>query len=181
MTQFAIVYQSNAGHTKQYAELLSKRTDAVALPLSQAIRVLPIGSRVVFMGWIRAGQVCGYRKAVANFDVIAVVGVGMAPAGTQIDQVRQATRISSVTPLFTLCGGLEPELLSGPYRLMISMAAKGITDDLAKKESLTEEEQQTKAMFEDLGSKVDPQSVEEIVCWMEDNEERYRLFRLGVA
>ena len=46
-----IVYESNSGFTKQYAEMLSAAAGIPALPLVEAVSKIPRGSEVFFLGW----------------------------------------------------------------------------------------------------------------------------------
>ena len=47
-----IVYESNSGFTKQYAEMLSAAAGIPALPLVEAVSKIPRGSEVFFLGWV---------------------------------------------------------------------------------------------------------------------------------
>lgn len=123
---FTLVYESNAGHTYQYADMLSDRLGVPALSLDQAKRKLPRGSKVVFMGWIFAGSVKGGKKALQLFDVLALIGCGMGSTGSQLDQIRQQTGVPDRIPVYSVQGGMEPCKLSGPYKLALSMAAKAL-------------------------------------------------------
>jgi hypothetical protein len=73
----AIVYTSKTGSTKRYAEMLSAETGLPAYALDAAGKKLPKGSAIIYMGWIMANNVKGYKKAAALYTVRAVCAVGM--------------------------------------------------------------------------------------------------------
>lgn len=103
----AIVYTSKNGHTKEYAEILSKKINAPILSLEEALIKLNKDSRVIYMGWIRANKVMGYKKAWKKFRVCLVIGCGMFDTGTMIGDVRNKTNINSSVHLFTIQGGIK--------------------------------------------------------------------------
>lgn len=122
----AIVYTSNTGHTRQYAQMLGDRIHLPAYDLETALTQLARGSRIVYLGWIHASHVKGYEKAAKRFQICAVCGVGLCDTGTLTDEVRKATRIPDAIPIFTLQGGLDRSRLTGMNKLLISMLAKGL-------------------------------------------------------
>ena len=67
----AILYTSNTGSTQRYAALLSQATGLPAFPLVQADQSLSPGAEVLYLGWVRAGQVQGYPAAAKQYRVRA--------------------------------------------------------------------------------------------------------------
>ena len=112
----AIVYTSNAGSTRRYAEELSRRTKLPAYALREARRAVKAGVEVLYLGWICGGKVQGYAKAAGRYRIAAVCAVGLARTGTQEAVVRQKTQIPARTPVFTLQGDFDVQNLHGPYR-----------------------------------------------------------------
>lgn len=117
----AILYTSNAGSTERYSRLLSQETGLPVYSLSEAQRTVPVGSTVLYLGWIMAGNIKGYARAAKAYDVRAVCAVGLSPTGTQDASLRQRTGIPASTPLFTLQGAFHFEQLHGIYRLMAKL------------------------------------------------------------
>lgn len=71
-----IVYKSNTGYTEQYAKLLG---DALDMP-SYSLEKVPKchkGGEVIYLGWLFAGNIVGYKKAAKLYKVRCVCGVGM--------------------------------------------------------------------------------------------------------
>lgn len=123
----AIVYTSKNGHTKEYAEILSKKIDAPILCLEEACKKLNKNSRIIYMGWIRANKVVGYKKAWKKFCVCLVIGCGLSDTGTMIGEVRNRTNINSSVHLFTVQGGIELSSLKGFDKSLIKMLISGLS------------------------------------------------------
>ena len=134
----AIVYSSNTGHTKQYAQLLSEKIDLPCLPLQQARQELPPKTPVIYMGWLIAGFIKDYKKAKRRFDVQMVCAVGLGASGAQNESVRKTNKIPERTVVFTLQGGMDYNKLTGLYKSMIDTLIKV----LSKKKQPTAEEQE---------------------------------------
>ena len=137
MKPTAIVYTSKAGHTRQYAQLLGEQLGLPVYALDEACAQLPNGSPVLYLGWLHASHVQGYRAAAKRFALCAVCGVGLCDTGTLIAEVRKATAIPESVPLFTLQGGIDRAGLKGMDRLMIAMLTKTLT---AQKQRTAQEE-----------------------------------------
>lgn len=137
----AIVYTSNTGYTKQYAEMLSKATGLPAYNLANSIPPAARGADVIFMGWLMAGGVQGYKKANKLFHVCALCAVGMSPA--EPDQTAGIKKRYGVTdaPVFYLQGGFDINKLTGIYKFMMKVMCKKILGDLAKTTERTPEQE----------------------------------------
>ena len=122
----AIVYTSQFGHTKRYAEMLGEITGKLVLTLNSALSSLPRGSRIVYLGWLHASNIKGYKQAAKHFSVSVVCGVGLCDTGTLQEEVRKATSVPNDVPLFTLQGGMDRSKLKGIDKLLISMLTKGL-------------------------------------------------------
>ena len=123
----AIVYTSNTGFTARYAAMLGEKTGLPVFPLKDALQKLHRGSRVIYLGWLCAGNVKGMKKARRRFSIAAVCAVGMAMEDPDyLDKLARQAEVKTV-PLFYLRGGYRPEKLTGVYRLMMSAMAKAVT------------------------------------------------------
>ena len=71
----SIVYTSNTGYTAEYARLLGEKTGLPVYSLAEAEQKLAAGNRVIYLGWLMAGKVQGYKKAAKRYKVQAVCGV----------------------------------------------------------------------------------------------------------
>lgn len=100
MNANSIVYTSNTGYTAEYARLLGEKTGLPVYSLTEAEQKLAAGNCVIYLGWLMAGKVQGYKKAAKRYKVQAVCGVGMGGNGSQLEEVRKANAIPEKTPLF---------------------------------------------------------------------------------
>lgn len=124
----SIVYTSNTGYTRQYAEMLSRRTGLPVHTLEDA----PQGGRVVYLGWMLAGTMVGLAKARKRFTLVACCPVGMGGA----EEGEELQKKHPGLPLFYLRGGYHHSALTGIYKMMmntfIKMMAKQPDDPAAQ-------------------------------------------------
>lgn len=132
----AIVYVSNTGYTKRYAMMLSKKLGIKAYELKEAKKELKKKESIIYLGWLFAGSVKGFKKAKRRFDVKALCGVGLGATGAQNEAVRSKHKLEKSYPVFTIQGGMDRENLTGLNKFMINMLDKMLT----KKDDRTEEE-----------------------------------------
>lgn len=161
----AIVYTSNTGNTAAYAELLGERTGVPVYPLSSARKKLSAGAQIIYMGWLMAGGVKGYKAAAKRYRVCAVCGVGMGGTGTQLDEVRKANGIPQSTALFTLQGGINLQKLHGVYRFMMNIACKAAGKGLSEKQERTPEEEDMLRMMQQNESRVSADNLAAVIAW----------------
>lgn len=167
----AIVYTTNTGSTKRYAELLGNETGLPVYALREAEKTLLPGAKILYLGWVMAGAVQGYGAA-GRFDVQAVCAVGMGRTGTQVDSVRQKTTIPETIPLFTLQGNFDVKKLRGLYRLMMAVMVKTAGKALSKKENRTEDEDDMLDMMLHGGERVKFQNLNAVLDWYKTREAR---------
>lgn len=98
----AIIYTSNTGSTAEYAQLLGKELNLPVHSLQKAKNKVPAGSEIIYLGWIMARGIKGYKEAEKLYKVRAVCGIGMGQTGTQLKEVRDKNAIPQRIPLFTL-------------------------------------------------------------------------------
>lgn len=141
----AILYASNTGFTKQYAEMMAKATGLPAYNIKNSIPPAVKGKEVIYMGWLMAGGVQGYKKAKKAYDVRALCAVGMASVDQ--DQTAGIKKSYGITdmPVFYMQGGFDMKKLRGIYKLMMQVMVKKIMSDLPAPEMRTEEQ---KKMYE---------------------------------
>lgn len=159
-----IVYTSNTGYTEKYAKLLGEQLELPAFSAEQADS-LPEGTEVLYLGWLMAGVVKGYKKAAQRFSVAAVCGVGMGPTGSQDSDVRKNNAIPQEVPVFTLQGGFDRTKLHGIYRFMMGVMIKVMGSSLRKKENRTPEEDAMLEMVTNGGDFVDVRQLDGVIAW----------------
>lgn len=127
-----IVYTSNTGHTAEYAKILSEKTGLPIYDLSVAGKSLQRGDEIIYLGWLFANTVKGYKKASKKFKIACVCAVGLCDTGTATEDVRRANRINTATPLFTMQGGIDKTKLRGVNKFMINMLTKALSSQKEK-------------------------------------------------
>ena len=161
----AIVYTSNTGHTEQYAALLGNKTGLPVYPLDEAMRKLPPEESVIYLGWLMAGKVQGYKKAAGRWQVEAVCGVGMGATGSQMQDLRKANALPDSMPVFTLQGGFDITRLRGVYELMMTVMLKTAGKGLEAKEDRTPDEDDMLDLLLHGGSRVSEDNLAAVLDW----------------
>ena len=167
MKPSAIVYTSNTGFTAQYASLLGGETGLPVYSLEDALKSLPQSSPIVYLGWLTAGKVQGYDKAVTKFNLQALCAVGMAKSGSQMEDVRKSNNLPEGLPLFTLQGGFDLKKLRGIYRLMMLVMSKTVAKKLAAKPDRTPDEEDMLDLFQNGGNRVSLENLRPVLAWYE--------------
>ena len=167
MKPSAIVYTSNTGFTAQYASLLGGETGLPVYSLEDALKSLPQSSPIVYLGWLTAGKVQGYDKAVTKFNLQALCAVGMAKSGSQMEDVRKSNNLPQGLPLFTLQGGFDLKKLRGVYKLMMLVMSKTVAKKLAAKRDRTPDEEDMLDLFQNGGNRVSLENLRPVLAWYE--------------
>lgn len=157
----AIVYTSNTGHTKKYAEILAEKTGLAVYNLEKDTKLLPKGSDVIFLGWLFVSSIKGYKKAKRLYNVKAVCGVGLCDTGCMLEEVRKAIKLPKYIPLFTVQGGINKPKLKGINKFMIDMLIKMM-------ESKDEKSDDDKRMLELLNNDCDyvcEENLKDLISW----------------
>ena len=94
--------------------------------LQQAKNKVPVGSEIIYLGWIMAGGIKGYKKAAKLYKVCAVCGVGMGQTGTQLKELRDKNTIPQRFSKNTLLGNFDVKKLRGAYRFMMNVLVKTV-------------------------------------------------------
>lgn len=131
----AIVYTSNTGHTAGYAKMLGNKTGLPVYSLEEATKKLEKGTPIIYLGWLFANSIKGYKKAAKKFDISAALGVGLCDTGTALSEVRKVNSLSDEIPLFTMQGGMDKTKLRGINKLMINMLTKGLSSQNERSEN----------------------------------------------
>lgn len=165
MKPTAILYTSNTGYTRQYAQMLGGKLGLPVYPLQEAFSELPRGSSVIYLGWLMAGKVQGYAQAAKRYRIGAVCGVGMGATGSQIQDLRRANALPDSLPVFTMQGGFDMNRLRGIYKFMMTVMAKTAGKGLADKTDRTPEEDAMLELLLHGGSRVSEDNLKSVLEW----------------
>ena len=130
-----IVYTSNTGHTAEYSKMLGAKIGLPVYSLNEATKKLQKGTEIIYLGWLFANNIKGYKKATKKYKISAICAVGLCDTGTAVAEVRKANSISEETPLFTMQGGMDKTKLRGINKFMINMLTKGLSSRKERTES----------------------------------------------
>lgn len=161
-----IVYQSNTGFTKEYAEMLAKAEKLKVYSLEQA--ELPHDTEVFYMGPLMAGHITGVDKAVKQFSVVGVCGVGMSPPGKDILSTLSKANFVPNAPIFYLQGGWAPKQVGWAKRQAVNMVTRSFRKALEEKKDRTRTEQANLDMLRKGGSMVAFENLSTIRTWMNE-------------
>ena len=137
----AIIYTSNTGFTRKYAEMLQSETGIKAYNFEEAKQKVHKNEEIIYMGWIMAGTIKNYKKIKIMYNnIIAICAVGMGrPKENQYDYLKEKNNINGVN-LFYLQGGFDKKKLKGIYKFMINSIEKILRPKLEAKTNKTDEE-----------------------------------------
>ena len=157
----SIVYVSNAGSSKRYAEMLSEKTGYPCYAFSDSDKA--VGTDVIFIGWVMAGAVQGLSEARVKFGTLkAVVAVGMMKSDSQDAAIKEKNAISE--PYFSLAGAFDMKKLSGMYKMMMGMMVKMIKGKL--KESNEPKAKEMVEKFEEGFDMVSEENLGDILAFI---------------
>ena len=161
----AIIYTTNTGSTEHYAKLLAQETGLPAYSLTEAKKVIPSGTEIIYLGWIAAGSVKGFANAAKLYRTRAVCAVGMGQTGTQTESVRKKAVVPAEIPLFTLQGNFNVKKLHGVYRLMMEIMVRAAGKSLAAKKDRTPAEDDMLDMMLHGGERVKAENLSAVLDW----------------
>lgn len=134
----AIVYISNTGFTKKYAELLSQKTGIPIYEFKEAKKKLNKNDDICYMGWIMAGKIKKYSKAKKRYNITVSCGVGMAPSKDK--QIRELKNMNHINEkFFYLQGGYDKTKLKGIYKMMMNVMEEVIKSQMTGLEARQDE------------------------------------------
>lgn len=117
-----IIYCSNSGSAKKYAELLSEKTGMPCVDIKKRSTV-SADEEIIFIGWIMAGTIQGLKEIREDFTSIkAICGVGMMKSEKAAEETKEKNGITE--PYFFLTGDFDINKLTGMYKMMMGMMMK---------------------------------------------------------
>lgn len=132
-----IVYESNTGTSKKYAEALSEKRGIPCYHISDCLDIAP-ESEVIFIGWIMGNEIQGLKKAREFFpNISTILAVGMMKNDKHNDAIAEKNSIGDDVVFRTLPGAFDMNKLKGMYKMMMGMMMKMIKSKL--KESADKE------------------------------------------
>ena len=163
-----IVYTSNTGNTRQYANYLKEDLGLPAYHLER----LPENAYdedAIYLGWIMAGSVAGYKKAAAFVNIKCVVGVGMSPeVDGMADKLREKMSVPDDVPVFYLQGGYDRKKLKGYHKALMVAVEKVILRNFKDMSEEEKAENPTYRMIKEGYSVVSKDRLAGVLAWAKD-------------
>ena len=125
---------------------------------------------VIFLGWLMAGKVQGYKKAAKRYNIAAVCGVGMGATGSQLQDVQKANILPPSMPVFTLQGGFDMKRLRGIYKLMMTIMSKTAGKMLSEKKDRTPDEDDMLDLLLNGGNRVSEENLAAVLDWYQKEQ-----------
>ena len=172
----AIIYTSNTGFTKKYAQMLALETGLQAFELGKAPGKIKRDDPIIYMDWLKAGRLMGMGQAAKQHRIAAVCAVGMGAqrqGGAQAQGVQRMYHLDTV-PVFYLQGGYDGAKLKGMNRFMMGCMTKMMAPKLEKKKDRSAEEEEMLALLRHGGDKVNKKNLVSVLSWYgrQNTEER---------
>ena len=155
-----IIYGSEYGTTRRYAEQLSQLTGIPAMDYTSA-KNLDGCELVIYLGGLYAGGVKGLKKTAKKFPagarlILVTVGLADVQDPKNIENIRRSLRtqlpaeVLQSAALFHLRGGIDYGRLSFAHKTMMTLLYNH-----ARKLPPEQQNAETKAMIDTFGQKVD--------------------------
>ena len=157
-----IIYGSNYGTTKQYAEELSKRTNIKVISFKKVNQQINDYDNIIYLGGLYAGGVLGMSKTLKKLNNISnkkiiIATVGLSDPTDEVNKNNIRNNMKSHIPkevfekakIFHLRGGIDYSKLNFGHKTMLRLLYNSI-------KNLSEEKQtaEDKAMIETYNKKV---------------------------
>lgn len=159
----AIIYQSETGHSKEYADILGKRTGIPVYERKEAVAAIAKDTEAIYIGWLMAGKIVGYQNAMKHFSISALCAVGMSGNDSQLAEIKKTNKLPEDLPVYYLQGGFEIEKLHGLYRFMMNTMKKTVGKMLTKKNDRTPEEDDMLELLINGGNRVSEENLSGII------------------
>lgn len=169
-----IVYGSNYGTTKQYANELSRRTNMKVISFKKVNQQINDYDNIIYLGALYAGGVLGMSKTLKKLNNISnkkiiIVTVGLSDPTDEVNKNNIRNNIKNQMPkkifekakIFHLRGGIDYSKLNFAHKTMMKLLYNAVKN--LPKEKLTAED---RAMIETYNKKVnfiDFSSLDEII------------------
>lgn len=132
-----VVYQSETGFTKKYAEWIAEELGCEAVPFKKTNATKLQGyDKVIYGGWLMGGMIVGAEK-VREFGLkeLIVFATGASPAMEELVQAIRVQNHLGDVPFFYFESGINYEKMGFMKRSMLKMVRKNIMKKPNKTES----------------------------------------------
>lgn len=162
----AIVYISNAGHTKRYAEILAEKLGLKVYSFKESKSKLKKKSNIIFLTWIKKGKMIDLKKARNRYNLKAVCAVGMSqPTKSAVSAIQNKNNINALKEkFFYMQGGFDMKLLTGINKVIMTALEKSLSK-VSEARALPLEQKEMLRMLQNPVDNVKVNNIKEIYSW----------------
>lgn len=162
----AIIYESNAGHTKKYAEMLAEKTGLKAYTLKEAAKNVSKKSDVIYMSWVKNGKIQNLSKARSRYNLKGICAVGMNGYSKQaVATLQDKNKIHALKEkLFYMQGGFEMDKLKGINKFLMNTLSKSL-EKVSEARKLPPDQAEMLRMLKNPVDSVRVNNIREIYSW----------------
>ena len=88
-----IVYTSNTGHTAEYSKILGAKIGLPVYALKEAKKKLQKGTEIIYLGWLFANNIKGYKKATKRYKISAICAVAFGNRENTIEAMERIDKL----------------------------------------------------------------------------------------
>ena len=158
----AIVYKSETGFTKEYAEILSKKINVPCYTLEEAKKNLNKSDEIVYLGWICAGSIKGVNRVRNKYQVKCYGAVGAFPKDDKYIESLVKLNELEKGKLFYLRGGINFKKLKGYKKLIVKIVGNVLEKNNKDKEGSEE----LIRLFNEGASFVESKNLDEMIDYI---------------
>jgi len=152
----AIIYESQGGTSKKYAQWLSERLNLVCAPREELKD--DIDERIIYIGWRSGPMIVGLKDFSNRKNVIAVICVGLE----QYDEKAMETlkKKNVIDRIFYVRGGMDRSKLSFGQKLLLgAVSVKMLLFNRSP------EDREVRRVMDKGGDFSSPEQLDEVAEW----------------
>ena len=158
----AIIYNSETGFTKEYAEMLSEKINVPYYTLKEAKKEINKQDEIVYLGWICAGVIKGLNKVRNKYKVKCYGAVGAFPKDANYIETLTKSNGLEKDKLFYLRGGINFGKLKGYKKFIVKIVGSVLEKNNKGKEGSEE----LIRIFNEGASFVDVKNLDEMIDYI---------------
>ena len=151
-----IVYETQGGSSKKYAEWLAERLDTVCESASEIKG--DIDDRIIYVGWRSGPMIVGLKDFSNRKNVIAAVCVGLEQYDEKV--MKTIRKKNGIDRVFYVRGGMDRSKLSFGQKLLLSFVSAKM-----KVMNRSPEDREIRKVMDHGGDFSSPEQLDEVVQW----------------
>ena len=159
----AIVYNSETGYTKKYAEMLSECISLPMFNIEDAKKLLRKGSEIIFMSWVKNGKLQNYNQVSKYFKIKMVAIDGLDNLTDNQKIFFKGQNNIDCNKLYFLKGGIDLGKLSYINRQKLESYTKKLKEKYLKTGNVSTEDYEFVEMCEKGGSYINIKYLKDMV------------------